>query len=105
MVTQMDGLFFQKKRNFHVSLLLQALECIKTALVDPWVRTGMRLNLVQRAKRICCAGKNKHLLHLLSEFEVEHLEENREVWCRKYSRPYLSLFFPALFLHQIGSLL
>ena len=60
-------------------LFLQALDLIKIALNDPWVRTGLRLNLVQRAKRICNASKNKHLRHHLSEFEVEELKENIEV--------------------------
>ncbi|XP_065059702.1 fanconi-associated nuclease 1-like [Rhopilema esculentum] len=57
----------------------QALEYIKTAIEDPWVRTGVRLSLFQKAKRICMALKNKHLKARISEFEAEQLDNVNEL--------------------------
>eukprot|EP00794_Sanderia_malayensis_P009457 gene9457-10445_t len=48
-----------------------ALDCIKTALEDPFVRTGKRLGIIARATRICNNKKNKLLKIKLPDVEME----------------------------------
>ena len=74
-VPQVEGHMTYSTINF----ILQALEYTIVALKDPHVRTGRRLALVERGKRICRSSKNKHLKKNISEFTTEGLSELKEV--------------------------
>jgi len=65
----------------YVMWVAKALEVIRTALGDPWVRTGRRYSLLQRAKKICQSAavkKSSRSHNLWQDFAGDRMSDVRE---------------------------
>ena len=61
--------------------IVKALEVIKSALSDRWVRTGRRYSLLQRAKKICqstAVKKSSQRLNLWQDFAADYMNDVSE---------------------------
>jgi len=64
-----------------VIVIVKALEVIKSALNDSWVRTGRRYSLLQRAKKICqstAVKKSAHRHNSWQDFAADYMNDVSE---------------------------